>query len=198
VIEALPDELKIVLGGVVCLALPFVVGWMAWGLVRSGRGVARGLAGGPAKACQALGLQLTRSDALSGEAAGQFEGWPVRVGWRVGPQHGFDEHQQHTWVHASVQPPLGAGFEARQDLPAPTPPWPELEGLGARAADPTAARAALARAAPALAHALAGPGGVTLDDTSVSIELPGIETDEAKLGATLRSAVAVATALSRR
>lgn len=196
-IEALPDEVKQVLGALVCLALPFVVGWMIWSLVRSGRGISRALAGGPAKACEALGLQVTRAEALSGEAAGLYAGWPVRVSWRVGPQHGFAEDHQRTWVHAAVQPPLGAGLEARDDLPAPSPPWPELGGLGAQATDPAAARAALARAAPALASALAAPGRVSLDDASVTLELPGIETDAARLSTRLQGAVALARALSR-
>ena len=196
-IEALPDEVKQALGALVCLALPFVVAWTIWSLARSARGVARGLAGGSAKACEALGLQVTRADALSGEAAGLHAGWPVRVSWRVGPEHGFDEQHQQTWVRASVLPPLRVGLEARDDLPAPSPPWPELGGLGAQATDPAAARAALARATPALASALAGPGRMSLDDASVTVELPGVETDGAQLSASLQSAVALARALSR-
>lgn len=195
-VEALPEPVKIALGALVCLALPFMVGWMIWSLVRSGRGVARGMTGGPAKACEALGLRVERVEPLSGEAAGLHRGCPVRVSWRVGPQHGFAEHHQKTWVRAQVRPSLGAGLEARDELPPPSPPWPELGGLGARADDPAAARAALGRAGPALGSALRGPGRLAIDDASVTIELLGIETDRSKLTGALDTATAVAAALS--
>jgi len=198
VIEALPQEARVVLGGLVCLALPFFVGWMLWSLAQSARGVARGLSGGSAPACQALGLEVKRAEPLSGEATGQHADWPVRVSWRVGPEHGFAEHQQKTWVQAPLQPPLSAGLEAGPGLTAPSPPWPELQGLGAGARDPAAARAALRRAAPALADALAGPGQVVLDDASVTLELAGIETDPDALRAALQAAVALARGLSPR
>lgn len=104
-IEALPETLKMAVGCVGCLALPFILAWMIGELVQSGRGVAKSLAGGPRSACEALGLKVTKIGPLSGTAEGSYRGCHVEVAWEVGPQSGFDAAHQKTWVRARAEDP---------------------------------------------------------------------------------------------
>jgi len=197
-VEALPEWLTMVLGSLVCLAMPFVLFWMIWELGRSARGIAQGLAGGPGGACRELGLTLTTQGALSGTAEGVFEGHPVRVSWVVGPQRGFDADEQVTRVAAAVTPPLGVGLEATEGGTAGSGiGWPEFEEhMAVSATDAAGARAALGRAGAALWSVLGGPGQVVVDDTAVTVVLPGVGAGRAELEAALRRATTAALALS--
>ncbi|MBW2460024.1 MAG: hypothetical protein JRH11_00160 [Deltaproteobacteria bacterium] len=197
-VEALPEWLTMVLGGLICLAMPFFLFWMLWELWRTARGIAKGLAGGPGGACQELGLTVTTQGALSGLAEGLFEGRAVRVSWVVGYQHGYDPRYQVTRVAAAVTPPLGVGLEATEGGAAKDGiGWPEFEEhMAVSATDAAGARAALGRAGAALWSVLGGPGEVVVDDTAVTVVLPGVGADRAELEAALRRATTAALALS--
>jgi len=198
-VEALPEWLQMGLGALVCLALPVLALWMIWGLVRTGSGIAKGLAGGPSEACVRLGLTLTKRHALSGLAQGLFETHPVRVSWIVGTGHGYDPSHHVTRVSAEVRPALGVGLDALEGGPSAAGiGWPELEQrVAVTATNAEGARAALAPAGQALWQALGGPGQVRIDDSAVTVELPGVAAGAAELEAALRRAVSVARALSR-
>lgn len=197
-VEALPGWLQMGLGALLCMALPFGALWMFRELFRTGRGIAKGLAGGPSEACTQLGLTITEKGALSGLAVGLFETHPVRVSWVVGSGHGYDPNQHVTRVAAEVRPPLGVGLDALEGGPSTLSiGWPELEQhFALSTTNAEAARAALAPAGAALWQAL-GPGRVHIDDVAVTIELPGVAAGPAELEAALRRAVSVAAALSR-
>ncbi len=197
-VEALPDWLTIAVGGVGCFALPFVVVWLIWSTARSARGIGQGLAGGSGSACQALGLTLTERGPLSGAAAGSWRGCSVRVSWVVGHQQGYDVRNQLTYVSAQLSPPLQAGLHAVEGgAGGGGIGWPELERvMTLHAADPARARAALARGGPLLWSSLGGPGRLSMDDASVTLELPGVSVEQAQLEQALERVVRLAEALS--
>lgn len=211
-VEVVPEWLKIAVGGVACCALPFFVAWMIWSTARSAKGVSRGLAGGSARACRELGLNVTAPGPLSGVAQGSWRGCSVRVCWSVGHQHGYDPSQQLTHVSALVSPPLHAGLRAVEGGAAGGDglgggglgggsgiAWPELERvMSVHAAQPELARARLAPCAALLRSCLGGPGRLSIDDSSVSLELPSASVERPQLEQALARVVPLAAALSGR
>lgn len=197
--DFLPQWLVTSFGCVAILALPLIIGAMALSTMRSVKGIARGAAGGPSAACVELGLITIERGGLSGRARGHHSGHPVEVFWAVQHQHGYDEKNQFTRASAAVTPPLVVGLEAVEGGPSTRGiGWPELERyFGVEARDPEGARLALEAAGAELWSAIGGPGRVLLDDSVVTVELPGVDADRRALSSALERAVTVAKALSR-
>lgn len=196
--DFLPSWLVTSLGCIVMLALPVVIGTMTLSTLRSVKGIAKGLAGGPNSACEELGLTLVETGQLSGRSRGYFGGRSVEVFWAVQHQHGYDEKNQFIRVSAAVTPPLDVGLDAVEGgPPGHGIGWPELERyIAVTARDQARARAALDPAGAALWSAIGGPGRLHLDDAAVTVELRGVNADRAELESALGRAVTVANALS--
>jgi len=124
----------------------------------------------------------------------------VRVSWRVGHQHGYDPSQQVTHVFALVSPPLQAGLRAVEGGGGGGGiGWPELEqAMSVNATQPEQASAALARVAPLLWRCLGGPGRLSMDDSSVTLELPSVSVARPELEQALERITPLAAALSGR